>query len=162
MPAYTSNPTYTITMLFRRGIYHLMALLYADAPMNNDAEIRPVALEYYEVEVTRALLTIAITARRILAVQGGEIAARDCGEYKSHGSIQRRPLSFKDACSRIIHATAIRPLDMQDIEKPKENEEQLILYNGTITVYDEQLAEVFLGVKKFIDCCITISGQPNH
>lgn len=69
--------------------------------------------EAEEDEITRILLSVAITARVIDDLANGvfDFVAEDCGNLEQ-GS-KSKPLSLREACNKIIHASKIR-FDVED------------------------------------------------
>lgn len=64
--------------------------------------------EAEEDEITRILLSVAITARVIDDLADGvfDFVAEDCGTLEQANI--KKPLSLREACNKIIHATKIR------------------------------------------------------
>lgn len=137
----------------------------ADEKIDKSSIIKKVSLEYYEDEVVRRLLFIAVTARQML--DGKEkknnkvntVASTFCGCYRGKNKKTNKPISarltFKNACDKIIHAVDILPYDKNDMV----DDDNIALYAGKITIMDKQKFNAFLDMEKFSECCNTLSNS---
>ena len=98
----------------RRELWQLLLIFLADKPLLALSMAEPadghtldgLHNEFCEDEITRILMNSAISLRILDDRDGGVLQrAAACGELHING--QSEPLSFREACNKIVHATRV-------------------------------------------------------
>lgn len=148
--------------IYRLDIYRLLTLLLADKAIVKDKAFQDLGNDNFDNEVNRLLVLIAVVTRQLLrgySSSGNEL----CGKFYYNYPTEKTPqnLTFKKACSMIIHATdiTIKSLDYYYSEtiSQEPNQAKYWYYQGIVTITGEKKKRAELDFDKFAKYCIKLS-----
>lgn len=146
----------------RRDIYQLLVLLLADDKVVEVDAFSDLADDYHEGEVNRLLIWVSIASRQLLDIDS-RIENKTCGRFcNQYPGGPWSALSFRRACSTVIHAVEIVPYEVTEDEEEQQRRER---YSGTVTVRGKKSrsskyntrAEV--DFQLFAECCILLTDS---
>lgn len=156
-------PIVNIT-IYRLDIYRLLTLLLADEIIVKNVVFKDIGNDNFDNEVNRLLALVAVVTRQLLRSYSN-FGSDLCGSFYYNYPVENtlKKLTFKKACSMIIHATNIdiKPQNYYYSEaiskKPEKAKDRY--YQGIIIVTGEKKERAELDFEKFAKHCIKLSNK---
>lgn len=123
------------TETLKRYLYIAVSLLLADERVDELGDEFLWSGDFYEDEVRRVLLWVAVGTRSLLGVRGSkpELEGRNCGYYWARDTGKKPTvLSLRQACNSLVHA---RTMFLYDDPLNHSKPYGKMLFSKHITVY---------------------------
>lgn len=153
----------------RRDLYLVMSLLLADKEVAKIERVVDWSGPFYENEVRRLMLWIATALRGLLDLsEMKDLGNRVCGEYWKDFPHRENPdpLTTRQACNSVIHATTIVNYK---IPQKESNKTTVRVYEDRITIkgtHRGKATHAELDIIKFVQIADTLinsfEGNHNH
>ena len=117
----------------QRDAYFLLALLLADEKIAQFDELLDTVEEHFEGSVNQLLIWLSTASRQMLELSKSDIKDNKCGKYWINLTSPPRELTFRQACSTIIHATEIVPYETKG-NTSKQLGAAKQFYTGRLTI----------------------------
>ena len=148
-------------LTLRRDLYLVMSLLLADKEVAKVKNSVDWTRDFYENEVRRLLLWIAIAIRGLLDLSKRSDGNQMCGEYWQDFPNQENPeqLTIRQACNSIIHAKAILNYKIPEIET---DQKVVRIYKNRITIkstHRKKKTHAELDIVRFVQGANTLANS---
>lgn len=145
--------------LLQRDAYFLLTLLLADEKIAEFDNLLDITEQHFEGSVNQLLIWLSTASRQMLELTKSDIKNNDCGKLWVHLDSKPTELTFRKACSTVIHATEIIPYETIG-EKSKDLGDKRQFYKGRLTVRGKnkkRVQKIELDGLKFIESVIMLS-----